>query len=305
MDQLTAFYELKKLVLLRYQETYPYVSLDWKTFSSKDILQLIEDIEENTKQRISEKWIYTHLKPDVNEKIPRKDLLDILANYVRYESWDAFVHQISEPLVLEKEPRKKRWFRWWILPFLGLIALGIYFSWNLTQTENNPKVKAEFKLERIEMKDFHTGEAIEDSTIHLFVKEKGVLAPLESKASSSLKPETEIVVQSPFYAEAKIEKKDEKTVLVLKSDDYAMRLKAFIQSDIKDWETRKAQLNDILSPDLEVLIHLQNNIGIEYMNKEEFAKKLIIPTKSIQRWQILSLEQDSNQRITNIRIKQN
>ena len=303
MDQLTAFYELKKLVLLRYQETYPYVSLDWKTFSSKDILQLIEDIEENTKQRISEKWIYTHLKPEFNEKIPRKDLLDILATYVRYESWDALVHQISEPLLLEKEPQKQRWFRWWILPFLGLIALGIYFSWEFTQKEIEAEVKPEVKP--IEMKDFHTGEAIEDSTIHLFVKEKGVLAPLESKASSSLKPETEIVVESPFYAEAKVEKKDEKTVLVLKSDDYAMRLKAFIHSDIKDWETRKAQLNDILSPDLEVLIHLQNNIGIEYMNKEEFAKKLIIPTKSIQRWQILSLEQDSNQRITNIRIKQN
>ncbi len=305
MDQLTAFYELKKLVLLRYQETYPYVSLDWKTFSSKDILQLIEDIEENTKQRISEKWVYTHLKPDFNEKIPRKDLLDILATYVRYESWDALVHQISQPLLLEKEPRKQRWFRWWILPFIGLIALGIYFSWKLNQKEIETEVKPEGKVEPIEMKDFHTGEAIEDSTIHLFVKEKGVLAPLESKASSSLKPETEIVVESPFYAEAKVEKKDEKTILVLKSDDYAMRLKAFIQSDIKDWETRKAQLNDILSPDLEVLIHLQNNIGIEYMNKEEFAKKLIIPTKSIQRWQILSLEQDSNQRITNIRIKQN
>ncbi|MDD2981911.1 MAG: hypothetical protein PHQ74_00850 [Crocinitomicaceae bacterium] len=301
MDQLTAFYELKKLVLLRYQETYPYVYLDWKTFSSKDILQLIEDIEENTKQRISEKWIYTHLKPEFNEKIPRKDLLDILATYVRYESWDAFAHQISEPLLLEKKPQKQRWFRWWILPFIGLIALGIYFSWKLTRTEIEPEVK----VEPIEMKDFHTGEAIEDSAIHLFVKEKGVLAPLESKEILSLKPETEIVVESPFYAEAKVEKKDEKTVLVLKADDYAMRLKAFIQSDIKDWETRKAQLNDILSDELEVLIHLQNNLGIEYMNKEEFAKKLIIPTKTIKNWQILSLEQDASQKITKIRIKQN
>ena len=63
MDRLTAFYDLKQLVLLRYQETYPYVALDWSVFSSKDILQLIDDIEETTKQRISEKWIYTHLKP--------------------------------------------------------------------------------------------------------------------------------------------------------------------------------------------------------------------------------------------------
>ncbi len=301
MNQLKAFYELKKLVLLRYQETYPYVLLDWKTFSSKDILQLIEDIEENTKQRISEKWIYTHLKPEINEKLPRKDMLDILINYVRLESWDAFVHQFSVPILIENEIRKVHWFHWWFIPFLGLIFVGIYFFWKWSQTENKTVVQAQ----AIEMKDFHTGEVIEDSTIQLFVKEKGVLKPLESKSASILKPASELVIESPFYAEAKVEKKNDKTAIILKSDEYAMMLKAFIQSDIKDWETRKTQLNDILSPDLEVLIHLQNNLGIEYMNKEEFAKKLIIPTKGIQRWQILSLEQDSSQRITNIRIKQN
>ena len=102
-----------------------------------------------------------------------------------------------------------------------------------------------------------------------------------------------------------MEKVKEITSIVLKSDDYAMMLKAFIQSDIKDWETRKVQLNNILSDELEVLIHLQNNLGIEYMNKEEFAKKLIIPTKTIKNWQILSLEQDASQKITKIRIKQN
>lgn len=300
MDQLEAFYELKKLVLLRYQETYPYVSLDWKAFSSKDILQLIDDIEENTKQRISEKWIYTHLKPEFNEKLPRKDLLDILAVYCRFDSWDAFVHVHAEPLLLEGTNAKTKWAKWWILPFAGLLLLGVYLSWHFKQKELPPKT-----IEKtIQMKDFYTGDEIKDSTIQLFVKENGELKPLDSKKKETLKPETEIVIESPFYSEAKVEKNENKTI-ILKADDYAMMLKAFIESDIKDWQTRKAQLNTILSPELEVLIHLQNNLGIEFMNKEEFAKRLIIPTKNTRRWQILSLEQDSSQQIIKIRIKQN
>ena len=276
MDRLTAFYDLKQLVLLRYQETYPYVALDWSVFSSKDILQLIDDIEETTKQRISEKWIYTHLKPDLNEKLPRKDMLDILAMYCRYDSWDAFAHANTEPIVLEKEQTNSKRFKWWVIPFLILVVVGIYFSWRFMQTQVPQEIEKETVLE-----------------------------PLDSKKSSTLKPETELVIESPFYAEAKVEKVKEITSIVLKSDDYAMMLKAFIQSDIKDWETRKVQLNNILSDELEVLIHLQNNLGIEYMNKEEFAKKLIIPTKTIKNWQILSLEQDTSQKITKIRIKQN
>ncbi len=301
MDRLSAFYELKKLVLLRYQETYPYVSLDWKMFSSKDILQLIDDIEETTKQRISEKWIYTHLKPDLNEKLPRKDLLDILAVYCRFDSWDAFVHVTTESLLVEKTSGKKQWRKRWVLPLAGLLVFGFYFTLRFNQTD----VRQE-KIEKpVQMKDFYTGEEIKDSTIQLFVKEKGGLEPLNSKKKLTLKPETEIVIESPFYSEAKVEKNEKATSIVLKSDDYAMMLKAFIEADIKDWETRKVQLNNILSDDLEVLIHLQNNLGIEFLNKEEFSKKLIIPTKTIKRWQILSLEQDSLHKITKIRIKQN
>lgn len=307
MDQLTAFYELKKLVLLRYQKEYPYVSLDWKAFSSKDILQLIDSIEDATKQRISEKWVYTHLKPAENEKLPRKDMLDILANYSDHSSWDAFVFSLQEPVSVENdleiqtEPVQPKYRKWWFIPLAGSLIFGVFLFWKYTRTDEKvPTIK-----EIVQMKDYYTGEEIKDTTIQLFVKENGNLKPLETNniPEKIMEEQTEIVVESPFYSEAKMEKKTRS--IVLKPDDYAMMLKAFIQADLKDWETRKTQLNSILSDDLEALIHLQNNLGIEYMNKEEFAQKLTIPTANIKRWQILSLEQDSLQRITKVRIKQN
>ena len=70
--------------------------------------------------------------------------------------------------------------------------------------------------------------------------------------------------------------------VALTPDDYAMMLKAFMISDIKDWQTRKEQLNKILSDDLEVIVMLKNNVGAEYYNKNEFAQKLIVPTATVK-----------------------
>ena len=83
-----------------------------------------------------------------------------------------------------------------------------------------------------------------------------------------------------------------------------MMLKAFMKSDIKDWETRKIQLNKILSNNLEVIVMLKNDLGAEYFNKNEFSEKLVIPTESVKRMQILEIKNDNEGKIEFIRIKQ-
>ena len=77
MNPLDLFQNLKNDVLLVYKEHHPYFQGTWKTFSSQDIQNLIELIETKVKQTVSEKWIYTHLKPETNDKLPTK-------RYVRY-----------------------------------------------------------------------------------------------------------------------------------------------------------------------------------------------------------------------------
>ena len=90
MTDLEIFQQLKESVLEHYQNSNPYFNGSWKSFSSQDILNLIDDIQLKTKQSVSEKWIYTHLKPETNEKLPRKDMLDILSRYVGKSGWDEF-----------------------------------------------------------------------------------------------------------------------------------------------------------------------------------------------------------------------
>ena len=83
-----------------------------------------------------------------------------------------------------------------------------------------------------------------------------------------------------------------------------MVLKNFIQSDLKNWENRKEKLDKILSDELEVIVMLKNNLGAEYLNKEEFAGKLIIPTSETKRMKVLKLETNEQKQITFLRIQQ-
>jgi hypothetical protein len=83
-----------------------------------------------------------------------------------------------------------------------------------------------------------------------------------------------------------------------------MMLKAFMASDIKDWKTRKEQLDKILSDNLEVMVMLKDNLGAEYFNKTEFSQKLIIPTASLRKMKIIEIEKETNQKIKFIRITQ-
>lgn len=52
---------------------------------------------------------------------------------------------------------------------------------------------------------------------------------------------TKIVVESPYYKkqEIKVNENYDTSEILLKPDDFAMMLKAFMKSDIKDWQTRK------------------------------------------------------------------
>ena len=126
MTELEKFQELKEKVLLKYQEQYPFFQGNWKSFSSQDIQNLIGLIEEKCQQTISEKWIYTHLKPEINSKIPRKDMLNILSEFVGFSGWDEFTFeeknvQTFEVSQSDKSKISKKWFLLLLIPLVLLI----------------------------------------------------------------------------------------------------------------------------------------------------------------------------------------
>ncbi|MFY8180715.1 MAG: hypothetical protein ACOVLG_02980 [Flavobacterium sp.] len=306
MTELEKFQELKQKVLLKYQEHHPFFQGTWKTFSSQDIQNLIGLIEEKCKQTISEKWIYTHLKPETNNKIPRKDMLNILSEFVGFSGWDEFTFeeksvQTIQGIQSEKSKISKKWL---LLLFIPLALVVVFFS-----------KKEESKSKTIQLNNEYTNEKVNAEEVKVFEVKDSVKQELEIKEgkvqiSNNGNEKSKLVIQSPFYEPKTIVINSNGSVteppkrIDLKPDDYAMMLKAFMLSDIKDWQTRKEQLNKILSDNLEVIVMLKDDLGAEYFNKSEFSQKLIVPTASLKKMKIVEIKNDANDKIQFIRIKQ-
>ena len=300
MNESQLFQLLKNEVLLNYQKHYPYFQGNWKQFSSQDIQNLIDLIEDKQNQRISEKWIYTHLKPETNDKLPRKDMLDILCQFCGFSGWDEFVFINKKEIgTIQNNKKKQNYF--WIIG-VGLMIILFIFYWT-------NKMKTDSKT--IEIQDEFTQEKIADEDVKVYQIDDDKKVPLkveDGKATlESVSPETKIRVESPFYKKKEIEvakSTTETQILLMQPDDYALMLKAFMQSDIKDWQTRKEQLQKILADDLEVLVMLKNDLGIEYFNKQEFSEKLIVPSVALKRMKVIDIQSNDKNEIKFIRIIQ-
>lgn len=294
MTDLEFFYQLKKSVLEQYQNSYPYFNGSWKSFSAQDILNLIDDIQFITKQSISEKWIYTHLKPETNQKLPRKDMLDILSVYVGKSGWDEFVFNGN---IKENNNNFKLGFsnKIGILVLVFGVLIAGFFIWKFLSKEE----------QKLEFQNSFTKDSIAKEEVKAYVVEDTVEKQIDINSSTfNIDKATKVVLKSPFYKPKVITILPNEPIakVELNPNDYAMMLKAFMKSDIKDWQTRKEQLNKILSDNLEVMVMLQNNLGAEYFNKQEFSQKVILPTASLKKLKIVELKQENDNKISFLRL---
>lgn len=298
MELLSIFQKLKSDVLLQYKEHYPFFKGNWQSFSSQDIQNLIDLIAVEVKQTVSEKWIYTHLKPEQNEKLPRKDMLDIFSQFIGFSGWDEYVFRNTKQVVVEGND-KKSWFKWKLVAVIILLILFGFFGYQFLKKEDK---------KTIEIQDVYTKKAIENQEINAVIIENDIETPIDvtnSKIETSLSDSIKLKVKSPFYEEKTVIIQPEKTTKIeLQPNDYAMMLKGFMKADIKDWQTRKEQLQLILSDDLEVLVLLKNNLGTEYFNKEEFTELLVVPSHSVKKMKVLEIKNTTDKKINFIRIQQ-
>jgi len=306
MNEMQHFQELKRRVLERYRQDYPYFQGDWKSFSSQDILNLIALLEKECKETVSEKWIYTHLKPETNTKLPRKNMLHVLCRFVGVSSWDEFIfesdtaqHAVASSVVVS---RSKRGYAWLI--GIGVLLLIVtYFLWTKEKEANIPSVK---------LQNQYTKETVDSSEVQVY----------DATNTTAVKPMTQqqfedkvrenpltVLVKSPFYKDTIVQIPQSSSVqtppvVALQPDDYAMMVKAFLKADITDWQKRKTQLKQILSEELEVIVMLKDGLGAEFYNKAQFVQKLTIPTPVLKRWEIVDIKNEPDGRLKAIRIKQ-
>ena len=78
-EELRLFELLKRAVADTFL-TKNSASISIEEWKGNDIVAFQEDLFENVKGTISEKWFYTYLKNDI-DKLPRIDMLNMLSNY--------------------------------------------------------------------------------------------------------------------------------------------------------------------------------------------------------------------------------
>ena len=97
ISEIELFELLKKEVSKRFFESNSASSQDISDWKGQDIVNFQEDVFEKTKSTVSEKWFYTYFKSEF-KKLPRIDMLNLLAQYAGYSGWSEFLRNQQKPV---------------------------------------------------------------------------------------------------------------------------------------------------------------------------------------------------------------
>lgn len=250
---------------------------DWK---GEQITAFQEDLFQKTKEKVSEKWFYTHVKNDP-EKLPRIDMLNLLSRYIGYENWEAFAQEHTETSFATKA--KSRRYLWLLLPVIPLV-LALYILNDQTnefrfcmidEDQNLPITETQINIKIL---------TVGQSPIYLKTDTNGCFS-YETEASV-----IRFVVQSPYHKTDTITRhidSHSNATVKLTTDDYALMLRYYSSGNVAEIEKRRAHLDNLIAPDAEIYRVFPQQTGIELYSKDEFINKLTIPTSSLKNINIL------------------
>lgn len=286
-DQIAYFYLLKEEVAKTYLGKNPACTKKLHDWTGEEIKNFQDDLGELLNERLSERWFYTHLKPQVNEKLPRIDMLNMLARYAGTENWDdfRFKHKI-EVVTNENQPQRRFFKKGYWIPAAVLVLLAILtLSWILNGSTTKPLVVSEFCFYDADSKTALDETAqievlnAEESPIIRHANESGCVSL--STAENTIR----FVVKAPYYKTDTIERKLTNAPLSerieLRRDDYALMILYFATSAHLDWEKRRAQLDGMIDDEAIIFQISEMNTGMEMYNKTDFINKLTTPLKSL------------------------
>jgi len=248
-----------------------------------------EDLFQEVKGKVSEKWFYTYFKNDA-PKLPRIDMLNLLSTYIGFENWHGFkATKISEEHI-KKQPKF-----YWIMIFIPIIVVFM-----VTMNSKN-----EF---RFCFNDDLNTTIVNQLDIKVLQNDQ---SPLYFKTDSlgcfNYKTKNDMitfVISSPYYKTDTITRsidKNEHQSITLKSDDYAFILKYYTSGNVKDWKKHRLKIENLIASDAKIYRHYHNNMGTEIYSKQEFVRLLTIPTAALQRMRILNKDYDDElEQITNL-----
>ncbi|MFI5151308.1 MAG: hypothetical protein ACHQRM_16370 [Bacteroidia bacterium] len=294
------FDALRKEVAAAFCKTHPGANPDIKEWKGQDIADFQEELIIKVKGRISEKWFYTHIKTP-SDKVPRIDMLNMLSQYAGYDNWNHFksANKIHQEEVTRTEPGtdlspKAAGSRFpvgkAILILMILFGAGILLLFSFSGTEHT------YRCSFVDM-DGHTPVQTKVRVMVMRTGESPVYAETDAKGSLELvdrQGKLEFVISTPYFRpdtfKRMLNTKEFSETIQLRTDDYALMIHYFSQSDRKDWEKRRAQLKDMMTIEARIIQVFEGNTGMELYTRQEFIDKLTMPLKSLKNLEITSVK---------------
>ncbi|NAS14263.1 hypothetical protein [Poritiphilus flavus] len=297
--EISAFRKLLEQVAIAFRVDYPSADPDISKWKGKVIQDFQEDLRQKAGGSISEKWFYSHAK-NRPAKLPRIDVLDLLSNYAGYQGWNAYLGQYMQSGVYRPKSDRKK-LLWMVLTAAILIA-GVYAFIPRKNTYYFCFVDADKK------------EAITEIAIDVIILNEEE-SPRYLKSDSlgcfswtSREKYIRFIAQSPYHKNDTIYSSfsgDSDREVRLRTDDYALMLDYYSNRNVKDWKRRRAELQRLIADDALIFELLPFQLGVEIYNKEEFIQKLITPTQSLQKLEVIETAYKDGQLVKlKFRIKQ-
>jgi hypothetical protein len=294
---------LKKKIASQMQQTFPGINPSMSEWKGQDIVNFQEELLQKVNAHISEKWFYTHIKSEKN-KLPRIDILNLLSKYAGYVNWDDFKfnNQVQNSVVA---PTKKANRYFYYIPLLVVLFLGIFFAiFKLFSTQDY----------LFRFYDADTKEPITNNIIEINLLREG-----ESPVSYLCRPDgsfmletdqatVRFIVKTPYYQTDTVirvlNKFNRSEIIKLHPDNYALMLHYFSRMNVKDWQKRRNQLDQMISDSAMIYeVFDKGTVGLELYNKWEFINKLTLPSRSLKDIEILDTKYGGD-KISLIRFRQ-
>lgn len=300
-EEKAYFSLLKQAVSKKLQEKYPAMNATVEFWKGQEIAFFQDDLQEKCKSTISEKWFYTHLKGK-NEKLPRIDMLNLLSQYAGYHDWNSFIASQSEnadnSTKNNKTPHnfftKTKLIRYTIFSLAALLTgIALYitthensYTYSFCFIDADMKTKIAFPIEVVLLNDKESARS--------FVTDSNACFTVRT-------PNKKITffVKNPYYQHDTIiricnENTNQETIS-LQTNDFAMMVQYFAKSKEKDWSNMRQKLEAIFHDNARIYqIHGHNKIGVELFTKDEFIKKLSLPTRSLKDMKIIETRLKNN-----------
>jgi hypothetical protein len=300
---LQIFSLLKQKIVERMRQSYPGINPSITEWKGQEIVDFQEELLRHANAHISEKWFYNHIKSE-NKALPRIDMLNLLSRYAGYANWDDFrFKHTGNVAAATLSGNPNRYFIF--VPALVLLLVGIMLVFFRVISTREYTFR---------FYDADTKEPITNSIIEVQVLKDNespvshLCLPDGSFAMKTKDLHVRFVVRSPYYQPDTISRILNKfnriETVSLQRDNYALMIHYFSTMNVRDWQKRRDQLNQMIADTAMIYeVFEKGAVGVELYNKWEFINKLTLPATGLKHIEILDTRYQGEQ-ISLIRFRQ-